>query len=164
MVPRVNTVFHNTASPNLESSSTFYLTNSSFKNLFNYQWCYLLMGPPWPSQTLLDSFWTYAYFHTSHSALHLFVCMQLWPFSEKKSHTSFIILWPSNWQIIPYNSFILFMSAFIWTYRYINEEFPVMVQWKWTQLGTMSLRFPFLALLSGLRILHCCGCGTGWQL
>ena len=34
MVPRVNAVFHNTASPNLESSSTFYLTNSSFKNLW----------------------------------------------------------------------------------------------------------------------------------
>ena len=33
---------------------------------------------------------------------------------------------------------------------------PIMAQWKRIQLGTMRLRLPSLALLSGLRIRCCC--------
>ena len=36
-----------------------------------------------------------------------------------------------------------------------------MVQWKQIQLGTMRLRVRCLALLSGLRIWHCCERGIG---
>ena len=36
-----------------------------------------------------------------------------------------------------------------------------MAQWKQIRLGTMRLRVRSLALLSGLRIGHCCGCGVG---
>ena len=33
---------------------------------------------------------------------------------------------------------------------------PIMVQWKQIRLGTGRLQVPSLALLSGLRIRHCC--------
>ena len=38
------------------------------------------------------------------------------------------------------------------------------VQWKRIRLGTMRLQVQSLASLSGLRILHCCGCGVGHWL
>ena len=39
-----------------------------------------------------------------------------------------------------------------------NHDFgvPVLAQWKQIQLGTMRLQVQSLALLSGLRIWHCC--------
>ena len=47
--------------------------------------------------------------------------------------------------------------------KVIMEEVPVVAQRKQIRLGTMKLRVRSLALLSGLRIWHCCGCGVGQQ-
>ena len=41
---------------------------------------------------------------------------------------------------------------------------PVLAQRKRIRLGTMRLRIQPLALLSGLRIWHCCGWHEGRQL
>ena len=41
---------------------------------------------------------------------------------------------------------------------------PILVQRKRIQLGTVRLQVRSLALLSGLRIWRCCGCGVGQQL
>ena len=42
----------------------------------------------------------------------------------------------------------------------IHLGVPIVVQRKWTQLGTMKLRVWSLASLSGLRIWRCCGCSV----
>ena len=41
---------------------------------------------------------------------------------------------------------------------------PVVAQWKWLWLVSMRMWVRSLSLLSGLRILCCCGYGVGWQL
>ena len=40
---------------------------------------------------------------------------------------------------------------------------PVVAQWKGIRVGTVRVQVQSLALLSGLSILHCCGCGIGWH-
>ena len=80
----------------------------------------------------------------------------------------------------------LFIFAFIpialveWPKKSLVQGVPIMVQWKWIWLGTMRLWVQSLVLLivvkdlvllwavvkvaDAARILHCCGCGMGWQL
>ena len=49
-------------------------------------------------------------------------------------------------------------------FKKTRTGFPIVVQQKQIQLGTMRLRVWSLASISGLRTWHCCGCGVSWQL
>ena len=77
-------------------------------------------------------------------------------------HLSFMKLeWPGSsasrdrvFQEIQWSEY----SDFCWrtAFKIYITGVPIVVQWKWIRLGTMRLWVPSLALLSGLRIWHCC--------
>ena len=56
-------------------------------------------------------------------------------------------------QHVPFN---MVATSYVWLFKFkLVKGVPVVVQWKWIQLGTTRLRVQFLALLSGLHI-WCC--------
>ena len=64
--------------------------------------------------------------------------------------------------------FVLFFGSYMRnsssSIKVVSRGVPVLAQWKQIRLGTMRLPVQSLALLSGLRIRHCCELWCGSQV